>query len=179
MNGRTHLMLGLAAGVAVAATVPEYTGLVFPGSDHVVRAGLIFIAGVASLLPDIDHPKSLLSGYAIGIGGAVRMLASHRTWTHSLLFMAVIVGITFWASGQGSWTAPALAALIGMSSHILADMATPAGVPILLPLSRRSFRIAPFRVLTMTSWLLESVATVGAMVVIGLFVMRGTGLIKL
>lgn len=167
MNGRTHLLLGLASGVAVAATVPEYSGLVFPGSDHVVRIGLIILAAMASLLPDIDHPKSILSGYAIGIGGAVRLFASHRTWTHSILFGALLCLVTWFGSANGAWLAPMIAVGMGFGSHLVADMLTPAGVPLLLPVSKRSFRLAPYPVLKMTSWILESVATVGAVLVIG------------
>lgn len=173
MNGRTHLLLGIASGVAVAAAVPAYTGLVFPGSDHVVKAGLILIAAIASLLPDIDHPKSILSGYAIGIGGAVRLFASHRTWTHSILFGAVICLGVWIASFQGAWLAPMIAVGMGFGSHLVADMLTVAGVPILLPFSRKSYRLAPAIVLGPTQWILESVATVAAVGAIGFIVWKG------
>jgi inner membrane protein len=173
MKGSTHLLLGIAGGVAVAATAPMSLSLASQQSHVVVKAALICIAALASLLPDIDHPKSILSGYAIGIGGAIRLLASHRTWTHSILF-AVLIGALVWvATAHEAGPYPLMAYVMGIGSHLIADMLTVAGVPLFLPLARRSFRLAPYPVLKMTSWLLEATATVGAVAVIGFILWEG------
>ena len=168
MNGRTHLLLGLASGFAVSATVPP----TLHPHDFMVKAGIILLAGSASLLPDIDHPKSIISGYLIGFGGAVRLLASHRTWTHSLIF-AVLMCLAAFVGSVSLFPQVVTATALGIGSHLAADMLTPAGVPLLLPLSRRAFRLAPYPILKATSWLLESVATVGAVACIGFVVWKG------
>jgi inner membrane protein len=161
MKGITHLLLGLGSGVAIAAVAPP---------DMALRAATIAAGGIGGLLPDIDHPKAIISKYAIGIGGAVRLVASHRGPTHTVLFIAVLMGLLYLIKAP-EWIMAAAAG--GMVSHILADMLTVAGVPLLMPLTRRSFRLAPYLVLKATSWLLESVAIVGSVGMIGLIVWRG------
>lgn len=161
MTGRTHLVLGLAFGVAVASVAPP---------DLASRAMIIVVGGIGGLLPDIDHPKSIVSGYLPGVGHMVRVFASHRGPTHSLFFVSTLIAVLFAihapihviAAGAG-----------GLLSHILADMLTVNGVPILLPVSRRYFRLVPALVLGPTQWILESVATVGGIAVIGFMIVRG------
>ncbi len=161
MNGRTHLMLGLAVALPIAAITPPDTAL---------RALVILTGGVGGLIADVDHPKSIISGYLPGVGGAVQLVASHRGPTHTIMFIALLLGLLS-VIGAPQWIIAAAAG--GLVSHLLADMLTVAGVPLFMPLSRRSFRLAPYVVLKATSWLLESVATVGAMAVIGLTIYRG------
>lgn len=70
----------------------------------------------------------------------------HRGPTHSLLFLALVAGVlgaAGWTVGQGSWqplggSVPAAAfaagvGAVGVGSHLLADMLTPAGVNLLWP----------------------------------------------
>ena len=91
-------------------------------------------AGVVALatLPDIDMDLPLVP---------------HRGPTHSLPFVALVaavLGAAGWVVGQGSWQPlgpSARAALfaaglgvIGVGSHLLADMLTPAGINPFWPL---------------------------------------------
>lgn len=161
MKGITHALLGLGVGVAVAATAP---------ADTALRVATIAAGGVAGLLPDIDHPKAMISKYAIGIGGAVRMVASHRGPTHTVLFIAAVMGLLYIIEAP-EWILAAAAG--GLISHVLADMLTVAGVPLLMPITRRSFRLAPYMVLKATSWFLESVAIVGSVALIGFILWKG------
>lgn len=161
MTGRTHLMLGLAAALATAAVAPP---------EPALRIAIIGVGAVGSLLPDVDHPKSIISGWLPGVGGAVRLLASHRGPTHSIGFVLALLALLA-AAGLSQWIIAAAAA--GLISHILADMLTVKGVPVLIPLSRRSWRLAPYMVLNMTGWILESVATVGALAAIGFILWKG------
>lgn len=161
MNGITHALLGLGVGVAVAAIAP---------ADTVLRAATIAAGGIGGLLPDIDHPKAMISKYAIGIGGAVRLVASHRGPTHTVLFIAAVMGLLLLIKAP-EWIMAAAAG--GLVSHLLADMLTVAGVPILMPLSKRNFRLAPYLVLKATSWFLESLAMVGSVALIGFILWQG------
>ncbi|MCR3760538.1 metal-dependent hydrolase [Clostridium felsineum] len=56
MTGKTHAGIGAAVGVALATKLP--------GGFNAVGMGLII---TASLLPDIDHPKSILNKYILPI----------------------------------------------------------------------------------------------------------------
>ena len=54
MNGKTHAGLGLAAFVAISDRLP--------GGFNYIGMGIVLIA---SLLPDIDHPKSIMNKYIL------------------------------------------------------------------------------------------------------------------
>ncbi|WP_254833122.1 metal-dependent hydrolase [Haloglomus salinum] len=96
-------------------------------------------AGVLALatLPDVDMDLPLVP---------------HRGPTHSLLFLALVagaLGAVGYAVGQGSWQplgGPTRAAVfgagigvLGVGSHLFADMLTPAGVNLFWPLPADSF----------------------------------------
>jgi membrane-bound metal-dependent hydrolase YbcI (DUF457 family) len=105
MMGRTHMAFGMlftATGLPVAS---HLLGLDFSTTEVVVG---VAIGSVAGVLPDIDHPDSLLThgiipgtryfgpiGKALGwflslpprlMGLGVRQVVNHRGGTHSLLF---------------------------------------------------------------------------------------------
>jgi inner membrane protein len=153
MTGRTHLLVGIAIGLAVAAAQTEI-GLV---------SAAALAGGLGGLLPDIDHPRSLISGYVPG-SGVLRLAISHRGPTHTILFITLFTAL-WMASPIPQTTTLAFAA--GMTLHLLCDMATPAGVRLAWPLHRKSWRILPYEVLHMGSWLIEdltvSVAVAGIM----------------
>lgn len=54
MKGKTHAAMGMATFMAVYDKVPG--GFSYLG---------IIIVGIASLLPDIDHPKSMINKYIL------------------------------------------------------------------------------------------------------------------
>lgn len=100
---------------------------------------LIGGAGVVALatLPDVDMDIPLVP---------------HRGPTHSLLFLGLVaaaLGAAGWAVGQGTWrpfggplrTAVFAAGIgvLGVGSHLLADMLTPAGVNLFWPLPAEPF----------------------------------------
>lgn len=104
-----------------------------------VAPAMAFVGGAAVLflatLPDVDHRLPLVS---------------HRGVTHTLPFLAAVAGALAaagWYLGlaRDAATAAELAAfgaavgVVGVGSHLLADMLTPAGVPLLWPLSGRSY----------------------------------------
>lgn len=117
MMGHTHVVTGVAAGLALFGTATltlpwagaQGTGLTVPlgaGVGHLsdpqaVAAALIM--GVAALVPDIDSPSSSVSTALPGVTRPIsRAIASggHRTWTHSLAGFAlaafVTYDVTFW-----------------------------------------------------------------------------------
>lgn len=158
MTGRTHAAIGLAAGILVASRGP---------SDTLLRATVVTMAVVASLIPDIDHPKAIVSGYLPGVGHATRLFVSHRGGTHTVIFAAAIMALLTLIRAPLPLVGAAGA---GLLSHLIADMTTPQGVPLLIPLSRRPFMIAPRSILWAISWVIESIALVGSIVLIFLVI---------
>jgi inner membrane protein len=129
MYRRGHL------GVSLLVFAPVGLGLVAFG-----RPDLAVVAGGTmlwlSMLPDCDHRLPLIS---------------HRGPTHTLAF-ALVVGAVGGGVGFGAASAlgvdPTRVAAFGFAvgalavlAHLLADALTPAGVPLLWPLSGRDFSV--------------------------------------
>ncbi|EFL92002.1 predicted inner membrane protein regulated by LexA [Candidatus Regiella insecticola LSR1] len=129
MTGEGHLTFSVACVIFAqkAGLTPE---LAQGDWWHMIPAALL-----ASLLPDIDHPKSILGRRLKWISLPMAKTFGHRGFTHSLL--AVIGGVFLFNSTLFShcFFPPDVlhALLIGYSSHLLADMLTPAGIPLLWP----------------------------------------------
>ncbi len=103
---------------------------------HTIPAAL-----ASALLPDLDHPRSVLGQRLPWISKPLSRLFGHRGFTHSLLAVAAAI----WGLDQS--LAPALlptgvkdALIIGYLSHLLGDWLTPAGIPLLWP-SKRRYRL--------------------------------------
>ncbi|MHC1719962.1 MAG: metal-dependent hydrolase [Clostridiaceae bacterium] len=168
MKGKTHAGVGIIAVICIAGKIPgelDYLGLV--------------LVLVGSLLPDIDHPKSVINKYILpfdnkltkifiyscaGIillwydylnGGsyilkalAVTMLlialSTHRNGlTHSA---AGMIMFSFIAGYLGnSYGIPYLVYyfMIGYGMHLICDMATNNGIPLLYPFGKKKVKF-PF-----------------------------------
>lgn len=113
MLWRTHLAMGLAAGYMVA------------GPDPVSLTA----AGIAALLPDLDHSGSYAGRRAPVLSTMVRISFGHRGALHSLVAAAAAA----LAVGLAGGPALALAAGAGYLAHLLGDLLTPSGVPLLWP----------------------------------------------
>lgn len=136
MTAEGHLLFSVAC--ALFAKNAELTPVLAQGDWwHIIPAAVI-----SCLLPDIDHPKSLLGQRLSWISKPIARAFGHRGFTHSLL--AVFGGLTlFYLQVPESWILPADALqglVVGYLSHIAADMLTPAGVPLLWP-CRWRFRL--------------------------------------
>ncbi|WP_064546166.1 metal-dependent hydrolase, partial [Kluyvera georgiana] len=87
-------------------------------------------------------PRSFLGQRLSWLSKPIARMFGHRGFTHSLL--AVFAALTlFYLKVPDSWIVPADALqgmVLGYLSHILADMLTPAGVPLLWP-CRWRFRL--------------------------------------
>ncbi len=136
MTAEGHLLFSIAC--AVFAKNVELTPVLAQGDWwHIVPAAVL-----TCLMPDIDHPKSFLGQRIPWVSRPVARAFGHRGFTHSLL--AVFAALTlFYLKVPESWVIPADAIqgmVLGYLSHILADMLTPAGVPLLWP-CRWRFRL--------------------------------------
>jgi inner membrane protein len=137
MMGRNHAATGVLTGSGVA-----WLAQMNPGQ----AAAFIAVTSACSLLPDFDHPNAI-APRAFGWPGrtlawCIGSLFGHRGLTHSVLGLGVLsAGMVF---------IPHLpefcywAVILGCVTHILGDMCTVSGVPLLYPLDR-CFRIGVMR----------------------------------
>lgn len=99
-------------------------------------------AAVAALLPDVDHARSYIGRRLPGISHLVQWIFGHRTITHSLLGLAAFGVLA--VSAARAWSVPdhvLAGAFLGYASHLASDAATPSGIPLFYPFSRRRYRL--------------------------------------
>jgi inner membrane protein len=122
MTGKTHIIGGIAAGLAFAQ-MTNYNPILLTG------AGVI-----GAVLPDICHGGSKIGRTFPLISKIINLLFGHRSFTHSLLFLFLIsILLNSYVSNE-SVKAGLLA---GIASHLILDMATKNGVKLLYPLNSR------------------------------------------
>lgn len=100
--------------------------------------GLSVLTGVSALLPDIDHPNSSIRNRMSFVGDLTFGWLKHRGVTHSLVAV-VIVGLLMALVAPSRTLATAIT--LGYGSHLLADLITPDGIPLFMPLSRGRVRL--------------------------------------
>lgn len=124
MMAPTHLVFGVTTAFGLShwglleASVPVFAA-----------------AGLGALLPDIDHPGSVVGRRLWLVSIPVAMLFGHRGITHSLIAAAAMSAAIAWQIGAQPWIA---ALAIGYLTHLIGDWLTPSGVPLLWP-DRRKF----------------------------------------
>jgi len=153
MNGPQHILIGIGSAIVVNhfTRVLPYSPLplAFVPISPLPMAMISGAALVGALLPDIDHNNSTIrvkTGTARGkgplgvfgwIGGILAAtLGGHRAFTHTGLCFALLAWAVLHWTPVG-FQAYALAFLVGYASHIVADMLTEGGVPLLWPLSSK------------------------------------------
>jgi inner membrane protein len=149
---------------------------------------LLVYAPVGGLLLQFDPELAVLGG--VGVLSLARFpdidlrlpLVPHRGPTHSLLFLGLVAGVlggVGWLVGQGSWQplgGPVRTAafgvgvgVLGIGSHLLGDLITPAGVNVLWPLPRESVSLSLTRAdNTVANWGLLALGVVATVVVLAI-----------
>ena len=91
----------------------------------------------ATLLPDIDHTKSIIGKAFYPIAKVINRKYGHRTITHSLI---VLVALTAGISAFQSAYFPSIKAAqvfgLAYASHLIFDMMTVQGVPLFYPFKK-------------------------------------------
>ncbi|QLI80152.1 metal-dependent hydrolase [Chitinibacter fontanus] len=132
MMARTHIafasLMMVACSVGILQRMPQL---------HEVA-----LAGAAGLLPDLDHPKSTFGRIVPYISIPLAAILGHRGFTHSLLMVASMVYLLLTYHQQHNW--PVLPLVVGYLSHLIGDMLTPSGVPLLWPV-RQKFSLNLFK----------------------------------
>ncbi|XBS68097.1 metal-dependent hydrolase [Acerihabitans sp. KWT182] len=136
MTAEGHLIFALASTI-LAKKMELSPALAHGDWWHIIAGGLL-----TCLLPDIDHPQSFLGQRLKWLSMPIARVFGHRGFTHSLL--AIMAGfLLFTLKFASDMIVPPDAfhgMIIGYLSHIVADMLTPAGVPLLWP-CRWRFRL--------------------------------------
>jgi len=150
MMKRSHFLVGAAAGMVTAKVL------------DLPMPEMVLLSGLAGLLPDLDHPSSA-TGRLLPAWWH-RLTPGHRGPTHSLVWclaLAVVVDL-----GQRVVVGPAapplvaLAVLVGVLSHVLADGLTVQGVPLWWPFSRERLVFLGWLAFPTRSWRELAVVTV-------------------
>lgn len=165
MTGKTHAGIGIVTYVGLCDKLPgnfSYIG--------------VLVVGIASLLPDIDHPKGILNKYIlpfknkttkvivyVGMGLILLVLdhfcfhntvskvlgftlimvgfSSHREGiTHSIVGMVLFTIVVSWLGKKYKVPNIPYYFLIGYGMHLISDMFTKRGVPILYPFKNKKYR---------------------------------------
>ncbi len=159
MVGRSHLLVGLTAGIVLDSVVhlsgPPLTAATPVTLPHLVNKGIYyFMVGVGALLPDIDNARSTMGQKFGWISRGIQHIAGHRTLFHSLLGLLLgsllAIGLEQLVSYlllQRGFVFPSIfvkgshlvffAVLFGCIMHIAADALTEGGVPLLWPNHKR------------------------------------------
>ncbi len=159
MEGRSHLLVGLTAGVVLDSFVhlsgPPLTMVKAVTLALVVKKVVYYLmVGFGALLPDIDNARSTF-GHKLGwVSKEIQRIAGHRTVFHSILGLVLgsvlaigLQQLVIYLLAQRGFIAPALyirgsylvffAVLFGCVMHIAADALTQGGVPLLWPNPKR------------------------------------------
>lgn len=170
MQKRTHVLGGLVFGTLaiklggaerIVADLPHSENFVnLIGSEMDVLSSLgswgvfLFACLFGSVFLDIDHPNSFIGRRMKVTSFVVHHTLGHRGFTHSLLF---VFGASFFSyllllivfSHVGSFLFVAhsfsFGFFLGMVSHLLLDMMTKSGVPLLHPFSKKRYSISPIK----------------------------------
>lgn len=139
MTGKTHQLISETASLTyfLSAAAPTYNPATF--------GAVIVFSYIGALLPDIDQPTGKLWHY-LPFGDTVGRLSDplmeHRNITHSLLGTA-IVGVGFYfllRSFPAYWGIDNhtvfICIMIAYLFHLIADLFTNEGIPILFPYHR-------------------------------------------
>lgn len=96
------------------------------------------VVWIAAVLPDIDHTKSISGKVVYPLASWLQKKYGHRTVTHSIFFYLAVVIIT--KSIDNLWHLHfTLPVALALGSHLIFDMCTKQGIPLLYPFSRRPF----------------------------------------
>ncbi|CAA2930555.1 metal-dependent hydrolase [Arsenophonus endosymbiont of Bemisia tabaci] len=138
MTAGGHFIFALASAIFVKKL--ELSAELAQGNWwHIIIGG---IGGILTcLLPDIDHPKSFFCQRLNWLSIPIAKVFGHRVITHS--FLAIVGCSIFFSSDLLSRIIIRIpvdfvhAMVVGYISHVVADMLTPAGIPLLWPYRRR------------------------------------------
>lgn len=161
MMGKTHLAAGILTG--------ELTALVYYRASIIPALIVIGTAAIGSLLPDIDHPGSLLSSstrLSRHISNSIAAVTPHRGLTHTPIFACMIIAaLYYFLQSRIIYSDPICIGLaVGILSHLVLDTLTERGVMWFWPIISKHMRLCRIRSNHTVERLIRGVMSVGATV---------------
>lgn len=136
MRGATHFAIG--------ANAVWITSLLGIPTDW----WLLFVAGFAALLPDLDAHESVIKNLDVRgikpfapIAFIFSSLFRHRSALHSLFFLVLVSALSFLLLPYTSF-ALVMMISIGYASHLIADAMTISGIELFWPV-RKNIHLLP------------------------------------
>lgn len=171
MMGRSHIAFNAASAVMMSSFVHiggeaySWSFLLALIHGHTLTTSMLLpsltqkcmyyvLVLFSALLPDIDHPNSILGRRCRPISCALHHWCGHRSITHSIVGVLLLLGlcigigslalalggsqgIIFSASSQAMLHLALYSLLFGYTLHLLADSLTKEGIPLLWPSKKR------------------------------------------
>jgi len=161
MMGKTHLATGILAG--------ELTALAYYRASIIPALIVIGTAAIGSLVPDIDHPGSLLSSstrLSRHISNSIAAVTPHRGLTHTPIFAGLIIAVLYYFLQQRiKYCDPICIGLaVGIFSHLVLDTLTERGVMWFWPITPKHLRLCRIRSNRTTEKMLRGFMNMGAVV---------------
>ena len=156
MQGYNHIVGGVV-----------FTGIFasFHDVNVVSSPGLIAATVFCSLLPDVDHVSSTIGKVFYPVAKYLQSRYGHRTITHSIFCFVGFLVLFMFALPREYFVCCSYA----FGSHLLFDMCTRSGVPLLYPFSRKIF-VLPAN----PGMRLSSTDPRGELVVLAVFLLMGS-----
>lgn len=133
MRGKEHLAFGIATSMTVALAAYD------PSSAYFAHPLLFTAMGaLGSVIPDIDHPDSLISQKLQLISNIITLFVNHRTYTHDI---ALVLPLAIYLTMQ----CPLVFAgfFFGYLGHLFLDLLTVQGLPFLYLFNKKNIHITP------------------------------------
>lgn len=130
MRGLTHMAGGVVGGLILssACSAPPVQAAVITGCS-----------AAAALIPDIDICTSKLGSKAAPASFLIQLFIGHRTVFHSPLLYCILFGsLAYFFPEKFLFI---LAGVTGTATHLILDMANPAGIPLFWPIPK-TYRFA-------------------------------------
>lgn len=140
MRGKTHLLVGVAAGAAAAISVPA--------DNHAISAGVFIATTIGSLYPDIDNSQSMLGRKIKPISFIINKLFGHRGFIHTpfnLICLLLLMGTPLILTEQYNYLPIVIGFAVGFLSHLFLDAITKGGISFLYPFSRKRFNLTTIK----------------------------------
>ena len=134
MTGKHHLIAGGITGACVA------TSAILSGNvNYLVIGGTILTTMIGSLFPDIDTRTSKLGKKMKITSTIISKMFGHRGFLHSPIFIVLTIcalSYIFNSNNIQQFSLLWQGFAIGMINHLVCDMMTKGGVPILYPFNK-------------------------------------------
>lgn len=141
---KTHLLGGITSGLVTAIALESNDS--FSTSPIISTSVVMVTAMLGSGIPDIDKSNSTFGRKVKPLSFLIEKFFSHRGFTHSLSFIALLSFIVYLISSRLFTNNEisiflVLGLSVGMLSHLILDALTKEGIPFFHPFWKKKFSL--------------------------------------